>query len=266
VSAQTTVERELEALAERIRAGTVAVRVGRAGAGSGVVWGSDGLIVTNAHVASRNRAEVVLADGRSFEGTVERRDERRDLATLRIDAAGLTALEPRDPATLRVGEMLVAVGHPLGIPNAISMGIAHAPVGDGRRRFVQADLRLAPGNSGGPLADVQGRVVGINSMVAGGLALAVPSDDVARFAAQATAPSRLGVLLAPVALRDGRDVLLVVGVEPGGRAARAGLIVGDVVLRRDAETLRFATALDVLRGGVAISVPIPADSPGARAA
>ena len=266
MSARRTVERDLEALADRVRAGTVAVQLGRAGAGSGVVWGSDGLIVTNAHVASRNRAEVVLGDGRRFEGRVERRDERRDLALLRIAASGLIALEPRDPSTLRIGEVLVAVGHPLGIPNAISMGIAHAAVGDGPRRFVQADLRLAPGNSGGPLADVQGRVVGINSMVAGGLALAVPADDVARFAAQTPAPARLGVLLAPVALRDGREALVVVGIEPRSRAARAGLIVGDVVLRSDAETLRFAAALDVQRGGVAISVPIPADSAGSRAA
>ncbi len=261
-----TVERDLETLGERLRASTVAVRLGRAGAGSGVVWSTDGTIITNAHVARSARAEVVLADERRFAARVVRRDERRDLALLKIDADGLAPVEVRDPTTLRVGEVLVAVGHPLGIPNALTMGIAHAAVGRGPRRFVQADLRLAPGNSGGPLADVHGRVVGINSMVAGGLALAVPSDDVQRFAAEEGAPARLGVRLVPVVLRDRREALLIVAVEPGSRAARAGLIVGDVVLARDAERLRFAGSLEVVRGGVALAIPIPREAASARAA
>lgn len=259
------IERDLEALAQRLRVSTVAVRLGRGGAGSGVIWASDGAIVTNAHVASRPLAEVVLADGRSFRARVERRDERRDLALLRIDAAGLPAAVARDPRDVRVGEVLVAVGHPLGIPNALTMGIAHAAVTAGSR-FVQADLMLAPGNSGGPLADVHGRVVGINSMVVGGLALAVPASDVQRFAGTVTTPSPLGVHLAPARLRDGRGALVIVAVEPGSRAERAGLIAGDVVLAHDAERLRFASALDVLRGGVAIVVPIPDDAESARAA
>jgi serine protease Do len=262
--AGSTIERELEALAERLRTSTVAVRVGRGGAGSGVIWSSDGAIVTNAHVANRPVAEVVLSDGRSFRARVERRDERRDLALLRVDATGLPAAVTRDARDVRVGEVLVAVGHPLGIPNALTMGIAHAAVTHASR-FVQADLMLAPGNSGGPLADVQGRVVGINSMVVGALALAVPSGDVQRFAG-AVAPSRLGVHLVPARLRDGRDALVIVAVEPRSRAQRAGLIPGDVLLARDADRLRFATALDVLRGGVSIAVRIPGDAESARAA
>jgi serine protease Do len=261
-----TIERDLEALAEKLRASTVAVRLGREGAGSGVIWAGDGAIVTNAHVASRPVAEVVLSDGRRFAARVERRDVARDLALLRIDATGLPAVPTRDPSEIRVGEVLVAVGHPLGIPNALTMGIAHAAVTEGSRRFVQADLRLAPGNSGGPLADVLGRVVGINSMVVGGLALAVPADDVQRFVGAQAAPSLLGVHLAPVRLRGGREALLVIGVEPRSRAQRAGLIVGDVLLARDADRLRFARALDVVRGGVAITVQIPADTESARAA
>jgi serine protease Do len=263
--AQDEIERDLEALAERLRTSTVAVRLGRGGAGSGVIWASDGAIVTNAHVASRSVAEVVLSDGRSFRAQVERRDERRDLALLRIDAAGLPAAVPRDARDVRVGEVLVAVGHPLGIPNALTMGIAHAAVTAGSR-FVQADLMLAPGNSGGPLADVHGRVVGINSMVVGALALAVPSGDVQRFVGDIATPSLLGVQLAPARLRDGRDVLAIMAVEPGSRAARAGLIAGDIVLARDVDRLRFASALNVLRGGVAIVVPIPNDAERARAA
>jgi len=261
-----SIEGDLERLAETLRASTVAVRLRGDGAGSGVIWSSDGTIVTNAHVASRAEAEVVLSDGRRFAGRVERRDAARDLALLRIDAIGLPAAAVRDPAEIRVGEVLVAVGHPLGIPNALTMGIAHAAVTEGSRRFVQADLRLAPGNSGGPLADVHGRVVGINSMVVGGLALAVPADDVQRFVGAATAPARLGVHLAPVQLRDGRGALLVVAVEPGGRAERSGLIVGDVLLARDAERLRYARTLEVIRGGVKIVVPIPGDAEHERAA
>jgi serine protease Do len=259
------IERELEALAERLRTSTVAVRLGRGGAGSGVIWASDGAIVTNAHVASRPVAEVVLSDGRSFRARLERRDVRRDLALLRIDAFELPAAAVRDSAGVRVGEVLVAVGHPLGIPNALTVGIAHAAVSP-ESRFVQADLMLAPGNSGGPLADVHGRVVGINSMVVGGLALAVPTSDVQRFAGAVATPAPLGVHLAPVRLRDGRHALVIVAVEPGSRAARAGLIPGDVVLARDADRLRFARVLDVLRGGVAAAVPVPGDAESARAA
>jgi serine protease Do len=262
---QDDIERDLEALAERLRTSTVAVRLGRGGAGSGVIWASDGAIVTNAHVANRPVAEVVLSDGRSFRARVERRDERRDLALLRIDATGLPAVAARDARDLRVGEVLVAVGHPLGIPNALTMGIAHATV-TASSRFVQADLMLAPGNSGGPLADVQGRVVGINSMVVGALALAVPSGDVQRFAGFVATPARLGVHLAPARLRDGHDALAVVAVEPDSRAHLAGLIPGDILLARDADRLRFASALDVLRGGVRITVPIPSHAESARAA
>ena len=264
--AGSAVERDLEALAETLRASTVAVRLGRGGAGSGVIWASDGAIVTNAHVANRSRAEVVLHDGRRFTGQVERRDERRDLALLRIDATDLPVAATRDPADLRIGEVLVAVGHPLGIPNALTMGIAHAALTASADRFVQADLMLAPGNSGGPLADVEGRVVGINSMVVGGLALAVPSSAVDRFLGTVPAAAPLGVHLAPARLRDGRAALAVVAVEPGSRAERAGLIAGDVLLARDADRLRFASALEVVRGGVRITVALPPAGEHARAA
>jgi serine protease Do len=264
VSAALTAD--LESLAEQLRASTVAVRLGRGGAGSGVIWSSEGAIVTNAHVASRPWAEVVLADGRRCEARVERRDAGRDLALLRVAASGLPAASVRDPAELRVGEVVVALGHPFGVPNALSMGIVHAPLGTGERRFVQADLRLAPGNSGGPLADAAGRVVGINSMVAGGLALAVPADDVQRFLGALPEPERLGVLLAAARLRDGGDALVIVAIEPGGRAEAAGLRIGDVLRTRDAARLRFASALEVLRGGATVTVPIPAQRGAGRAA
>ena len=255
-------ERDLAAVAERLRASTVAVRLGRDGHGSGVIWSAGGDVVTNAHVAGRDRAEVVLSDGRSFPARVAKRDASRDLALLRIAADDLTAAAVRDPADLRAGELLVAVGHPLGVPNAISMGIAHASVAGGR--FVQADLRLWPGNSGGPLADARGRVVGINSMVAGGLALAIPSGDVQRFAGTATAA--LGVLLAGARARDGAPALVVIGIEPGSRAARAGVRVGDVLPAIDPARLGSLRSLDVLRGGSPVTLAIPPPGEGARAA
>ena len=260
------VERDLESLAESLRASTVAVRVGRVGGGSGVIWSPDGAIVTNAHVAAASALEVVLSDGRRFPARIERRDVRRDLALLRIDADGLPAVEVRDPVDVRPGEILVAVGHPLGVPNALTMGIAHAPLARGGRRFVQADLRLAPGNSGGPLADASGRVVGINSMVAAGLALAVPSDDVRSFVGAPAAGPRLGVTLAPARLRDGTAVLVVIGVEPGSRAERAGLQIGDALPVIDPARLAQQAVVNVVRAGNTLAVTVPPADRSARAA
>ena len=257
----------LNELAAALRESTVAVRVGRSGAGAGVVWSADGAIVTNAHVAARSEAEVVFADGRTFAARVERRDVQRDLALLRVDAAGLQAVAVRDPATLRVGELLVAFGHPMGVANALTMGIAHTEFVAGNRRFVSADVRLAPGNSGGPLADVEGRVVGINSITVGGdLALAVPSDDVERFLGRARPDARLGVRLAAAQLPDHQHAFVVTEVEPASRAERAGVRFGDVLLARDANRLHSATTLNVLRGGVPTVLAVPATREASLAA
>jgi serine protease Do len=257
----------LSELAATLRASTVAVRVGRSGAGSGVVWSADGAIVTNAHVATRPEAEVLFADGRSFAARVERRDVQRDLALLHIEAAGLQPVAVRDPATLRVGELLVAFGHPMGVANALTMGIAHTEFGTGNRRFVSADVRIAPGNSGGPLADVEGRVVGINSITVGGdLALAVPSDDVERFLGRVQPDGRLGVRLTAARLPDHRNAFVVTEVEPASRAERAGVRFGDVLLARDANRLHAATTLHVLRGGVPTVLAVPATREASLAA
>jgi serine protease Do len=257
----------LNELAMKLRASTVAVRIGGSGAGSGVVWSADGGIVTNAHVVTKNTAEVRFADGRTFAARVERRDAERDLALLRIDATSLGPVAVRDPATLRVGELLVAFGHPMGVANALTMGIAHAPFGTGNRRFVSADVRLAPGNSGGPLADVEGRVVGINSITVGGdLALAVPSDDVERFLGNAPAPTRFGIRLAAAQLPDGRGAFVVTEVDPESRAHQAGVQFGDVVSARDLNGIHAAAQLRVLRGGNPIVLDLPAPRQGALAA
>jgi serine protease Do len=261
------VERDLVDLTDLLRTVTVAVQDGRAGAGSGVVWSADGAIVTNAHVVHGAQPQVVLSDGRRFGARIVRRDARRDLALLQIDADGLTAAEPRREPALRPGEVLVALGHPLGVPNALTLGIAHAAVRGVDERFVQADLRLAPGNSGGPLADVAGRIVGINSMVVdGGLALAVPVATVEDFVGAAAAPGPLGVVLAAARLADGTPVAVVTAVAPGSRAERAGILIGDTIAARDVPRLRLASSLAVRRGGTPIGVTLPREPASARAA
>jgi len=252
---------ELATLAALLRASTVAVRGRRgSGAGSGVIWSSDGTIVTNAHVLRERGVDVELADGRVFPAHIEARDVERDLAKLRIEATGLPAATIRDPKDLRVGELLVAMGNPHGIQGALTLGIAHATRGS---RFVTADIRLAPGNSGGPLADVQGRVVGVNSMVANGdLAIAVPSDVVQRFLGLTAPTPLLGIRYAPVRMRE-RVALAVLGVEPQSRAAAAGLIVGDLILEVDGRPIRgearlvSARALLIERGGKPQTIAVP---------
>ena len=176
-------EAALGEVAQRLRRITVQVRAGGRGAGAGVVWLRRGLVVTNAHVAATSRAEVVLADGRAFTARVTARDPRRDLALLALSANDLEPALRADARGLRPGELLVALGHPLGVPNAAALGLVfRAPTGaPAPGGWLQADIRLAPGNSGGPLADASGRVVGINAMIAGGLGIAVPTHVIEQF-------------------------------------------------------------------------------------
>jgi serine protease Do len=178
------IDADLVVITERLRRVTVQVCGSSASAGSGVIWISHGLIITNAHVA-RDRAAVVLPGGRAIEARGLAWDPEHDLAALAVDADGLSAADVGDSDTLRVGDLVVAVGYPFGVAGAVTAGVIHAlgPRRPAGPRFIQADLGLAPGNSGGPLADARGRVVGINAMIAGGLALAVPSNVVTRFLA-----------------------------------------------------------------------------------
>jgi serine protease Do len=180
-------------VSERLQRITVQIEgVGR-GVGSGVIWSSRGLIVTNAHVvAAEKRIRIILAGGRPVDARLLVSDPERDLAALQIQSNGLSAAERRDSDTARVGELVVAAGTPLGLAGAVTVGILYAKPRPraGMQAVLMADLRLAPGNSGGPLADAEGRVIGINAMVVGGLAVAVPSNAVARFIA--SLPGRAG--------------------------------------------------------------------------
>jgi serine protease Do len=181
---------ELAALWARVSASVVEVRGSRNGAGSGVIWDGRGLVVTNAHVVPGDWAEVQLATGARLRARVTGRSRHLDLASLQIEppipVEGLLPAEIGDSGRLNVGELVVAVGNPLGERNAITLGIvggtgpAHWP--DGPRDVLRLAITLRPGNSGGALADVYGRIVGIPHMVVGsGLALAVPSRVVSRF-------------------------------------------------------------------------------------
>ena len=236
--------RGLGETAESVRRFTVLVQPGGRGSGSGVVWSNDGLIVTNAHVARGSRARIMLWDGRELAAEVAARDERRDLAVLRISASDLVVASSRDSSQVRAGEVVMAVGNPLGFLGALTTGVVHAvgPLrGLGSRSWVQSDVRLAPGNSGGPLTDVEGRVIGINSMMAGRLALAIPSDEVRRFLKGQSGRNWLGVMVTPVRLpRTSRQQLglLVVEIAPGSPAAEASLLPGDILLGGDEKEFR----------------------------
>jgi serine protease Do len=286
----------LSATAERLRASVVQVRAGRGGIGSGVIWqrqsaGSAGegdyLIVTNEHVvraAGNGGLSVLIEDERTLPAEVLDHDPEHDLALLRVRGAGLQPVEVGDSAALRVGELVLAMGNPFGKLDALTVGIvaARAPAdpdlalepaepGDApapredespRRRagrtpdLIQADVRLYPGNSGGPLTDALGRVVGINSMVGGGLAFAIPSRIVQQFLAQGAASGgarpRLGVQILDVELSEplraragvaADTAVLVAGVEDGSPAAAAGLLTGDIIIGVDGHMIRSVREL-----------------------
>lgn len=237
--------RDFGEIAEKLRRSTVLVLPGERGNGSGVIWSADGVIVTNAHVARASQMRIQLWDGREFDAALVSRDTRRDLAELRVSAANLPAATAADSTQVRPGELAIAIGNPLGFVGALTTGVIHAvgplagPLGRfGSQPWVQADVRLAPGNSGGPLADASGCVIGINTMVAGRLALAVPSNAVTHFLASDPIDAWLGVSVAPVRVpRHGSRAksfgLVLLEVEPDSPAANASLLPGDILLGTD---------------------------------
>ena len=259
-----------EEIAAALRRSVVAVR-SRRGGGAGTIWAEDGLIVTNSHVVPDDRAEIVTGDDRELAAQVVARDPERDLAALRVTAEGLPAVTAGDSGAVRVGQLALAVGHPWGQRGSVTAGIILSVNGateENRvplREAIRADLRLAPGNSGGPLADARGHVIGINAMISGGMAVAVPSNAVARLVASESAGQAergfLGIAAVPVPLppaiaasyapADGAGLILT-DVVDGSPAARAGLIPGDVLL-----------GLDGARGGAAIAGRLQRIRPGA---
>jgi serine protease Do len=244
----------VEAIIEGVLPGVVQVRRGgsarrgRRGLGAGFLWSPDGSVMTNHHVVagSGGEVEVVLTDERSFGAEVVGDSRRLDLAMLRLrdaPAEGIEIPPVGDSDALRVGELVFAVGHPWGRRGAVTAGIVSGlgTVGRpfGRTRYVQSDAYLAPGNSGGPLVNARGEVIGVNAMIFSGLALAIPSNTVGAWASGSTRTTRrprLGVTVQVVALTSyqgsigQRAGLVVAGVAPDSPADRAGLLVGDVLL------------------------------------
>lgn len=223
-------------VAEQLRRSTVVIHA--RGSGSGIIWSTEGIIVTNAHVVRGSQVGVQLWDGRELKARVMSRNPRRDIAVLRVDAINLPAAAAADSSEVRPGELAIAIGNPLGFIGALATGTVHAigPLRSlGPHSWIQTNLRLAPGNSGGPLADVRGRIIGMNTMVAGRLALAIPSNTVRDFLSAGPLDSWLGVTVYPVevpqAAGRGRAFgLVILEVEPASPAANASLLPGDILL------------------------------------
>lgn len=247
-------------------------------AASGVVWSADGLIVTSHHVVERDdNLQVGLADGSSVAATLVGRDPATDLALLRTQAAGLTPAQWVDAGDLRVGHFMLALGRPgrtvqatLGIVSAL--GGAWRTGGGGEiDRYLQTDVVMYPGFSGGALVDAGGRVAGINSSsLMRGVSLAVPAATVRRVVETLTAHGQmprayLGVGVQPVRLTEaaaqssGQETgLMVMSVEPGGPAAASGLLQGDVLLALDGQPVRHLDELQALLGADRAGKSVPA--------
>src|SRR5712692_1319151 len=273
----------LAEMIEQAQASVVQVRRGDRGAGTGVIWQAKGGIITNHHVIAHTGSKILveLRDGRTLEARIVDSDPTLDVALLNVPADELTAVPFADSSKLRVGELVFAIGNPWGQRGVVTAGIVSAlskvKMRNSNRQleYIKSDVRLAPGNSGGPLLDAQGHVVGINAMIMGGdLSVAIPSNALSKWLAQLP-PTRVtrGVQVQPTELpatlrqhlASGQTLgLLVVGIISGGLAEEAGLLVGDVLLAianeplNDVATLRTVLAqsssqetvsLRVLRGG-----------------
>ena len=256
----------LTRLAERLKPALVQIRVRRAtgdaesedeprrAMGSGFVVHPDGYLVTNAHVVgSASTVEVRLATGRRLRGTVVGRDRRVDLALVKVDAPGRLPVVPLgDSNALRVGELVLALGHPFGLEQTVSFGIvsrkgaplvAAAPGFD----YVQTDAAVNPGNSGGPLVNMAGQVVGVNTMAArnGTIGFAIPANLVKGLLPQLLAKGKvewgwLGVRIDEITEENAAEFGLaeprgvgIASVMPGQPAAQAGLRAKDVVVSVD---------------------------------
>lgn len=179
---------ELAGLAGAVRASLVRVETAGRGAGAGTVWHQDGLILTNAHVVQGNSPHVILPDGRDLPARILAQDRELDLAALSVEAQGLPTIAVGDSRELRPGSWVVAFGHPWGVQSAATAGVV---IGQGQllaerpdigHRWIAASLHYRPGHSGGPLVDAGGRLVGINTVMAGpDVGLAVPVQEVKGF-------------------------------------------------------------------------------------
>lgn len=280
---------------ERSQRSVVQVRGGGRGGGAGVIWSHGGLVLTNEHVVarSRGRVEVTLRDGRRFDAEIEKRSRELDLALLRLRGTpeDLPVARVGDSDALRAGSLIYAIGHPWGRLGAVSAGVVSgAPAGTkgSRERYVVSDLALAPGNSGGPLLNARGEVVGINAMISGRAAFSIPSNAATAWvAASEERRPRLGVGLVsaeiPASVRRAHPELpatglVIAAVEKESAAESSGLLVGDVLIGAgegppyDPGSLpeivamaREGVRLRVMRGGEVFTMDVNLKAPGRAA-
>jgi S1-C subfamily serine protease len=261
------------------KAGAAVVRVDARGRipASGVLWSPDGVIVTAHHVVEHeDNIGVGLPDGQTVTAALVGRDPTTDLAVLRADAKGLTPATYADPESLRVGHLVLALGRPgqtvqatLGIVSALGESW-RTPAGGQVDAYLQTDLVMYPGFSGGPLVDVSGRVVGLNtSALLRGVSLALPAPTLRRVVEALLAHGRvrrgyLGVgaqgvrLPATLEQQLGQETgLLLISVEPDGPADRARLLLGDTIVALDGQPVRHMDDLLALLGGERVGVSVP---------
>ncbi len=242
-----------------------------AAVGSGFIVSSDGEVMTNAHVVDGASAIIVtLADKREFKARLVGADKRTDVAVLKIEAHGLPAVRIGDSRAIRVGEWVLAIGSPFGLENTVTAGIVSAKgrdTGD-YNPFIQTDVAVNPGNSGGPLIDMQGQVIGINSQIYSetggfmGISFAIPIDVATQVARQLeqrgfVVRGKIGVAIDGVgteladAIGLGKPMgALVRSVEPGGAADAAGVQDGDIITRFDGKAVTHANDLPRIVGDV----------------
>ncbi|MBC7699632.1 MAG: DegQ family serine endoprotease [Massilia sp.] len=239
------------------------------GLGSGFILSADGLVMTNAHVIDgADDVYVTLTDKREFKAKVVGVDKRTDVAVLKIEAKNLPAVRIGDVSRLKVGEWVMAIGTPFGLENTVTAGIVSAKARDTGEevRFIQTDVAVNPGNSGGPLINMRGEVVGINSQILSrsggfmGISLSIPIDDAVKVADQLRAGGkvvrgRIGVQIEPVTKEVAESLGLsqaqgavVRMVESGGPAAKAGLEAGDIITKFNGVAVETAGDLPRLVG------------------
>lgn len=181
----------MSSLAQRIKSSLVVVHNGMRGAGAGVIWKPGGIIVTNNHVITNKRVQVNTADDKEYPAKVIAQAPEFDLAILEVEAKDLTVATIADSRGLKVGQMVLAIGHPWGQRAAVTagiisgLGLVSTPGPNRSVDVIRTDAQLAPGNSGGPLVNLSGSVIGINTMVVGGdLGVAIPSHVVNKFVSE----------------------------------------------------------------------------------
>ena len=242
-----------------------------AGVGSGFIVESDGYVLTNAHVVDgADRIVVTLTDHREFVARLVGVDKRTDVALLRIAATGLPALRIGDSSRLQVGEWVVAIGSPFGLDNTVTAGIVSAKARDtgDYTPLIQTDVAVNPGNSGGPLIDMHGRVVGMNSQIYSrtggfmGISFAVPINQAMAVAEQLKATGhvvrgKIGVAVDSVSRELAESLglqaqggALVGAVERGGAADAAGVRPGDIILAIDGHEVQRSSDLPRLVGSL----------------